>query len=198
MSIQQHVKAQDTDLILTMPKSGTTWLKALTFTITNHHYYPDTLFRHTCPTPFAHDQSSRGVVGFEPFWDNVLGYWKESLERPHKVLLLMYEDLKEDIILQMKGVVEFIGVLFSFEEEKKSVIEEILRLCRFHNLREFEVNKTGSVLYFENKTELLGNTYAARIQIQYEAENLLEEYEDFKNQDSEYGEDTTMGDAPGK
>ncbi|KAL7175423.1 hypothetical protein ACSBR2_029091 [Camellia fascicularis] len=94
----------------------------------------------------------RGVVGFGPFWDNVLGYWKESLERPHKVLFLMYEDLKEDIILQMKKVAEFIGVLFSFEEEKESVIEEISRLCSFHNLRDLEVNKTGSVLYFENKT----------------------------------------------
>ncbi|GMP43136.1 hypothetical protein CsSME_00012620 [Camellia sinensis var. sinensis] len=33
---------------------------------------------------------------------------------------------------------------------------------------------------------------------QYEAENLLEEYEDFKNQDSEYGEDVNMGDTHGR
>ncbi|GMP75280.1 hypothetical protein CsSME_00032431 [Camellia sinensis var. sinensis] len=39
------------------------------------------------------------------------------------------------------------------------------------------------------------NTSAARIHIQYEEENLLEEYEDFKNQDSEHGEDVIMGDA---
>ena len=42
---------------------------------------------------------------------------------------------------------------------------------------------------------MLEETFAARIQIQYEAKNLLEEYEDFKNQDSEYGEDAIMDDA---
>ncbi|KAL7207745.1 hypothetical protein ACSBR1_029654 [Camellia fascicularis] len=185
MSFQQHFKAQDTDLILaTMPKSSTTWLKALTFAITNRHRYTNTLSQHPlltsnpheliplhkinlsankdshqggrilnlsnfqssifsthmpyhslpdsiktsnchivylCRNPYdsfvsaghflskprpesiepllcndAFDMYCRGVIGFGPFWDNVLGYWKESLKRPQKVLFLMYEDLKED------------------------------------------------------------------------------------------------------
>ena len=36
---------------------------------------------------------------------------------------------------------------------------------------------------------------AAQIQIQYEAENLLEEYENFQNHGLEYGENAIMGEA---
>lgn len=40
VSFQQHFKACDTDLILaSMPKSGTTWLKALAFAIVNRARY---------------------------------------------------------------------------------------------------------------------------------------------------------------
>ncbi|GMQ05361.1 hypothetical protein CsSME_00050422 [Camellia sinensis var. sinensis] len=45
---------------------------------------------------------------------------------------------------------------------------------------------------------LLEETSAARIQIQYEAENLLEEYENFKNQGLKFGEDATMDEVHGK
>ncbi|KAL7175914.1 hypothetical protein ACSBR2_029481 [Camellia fascicularis] len=94
----------------------------------------------------AFDMFCRGVLGFGPFWDHVLGHWKESLERPHKVLFLMYENLKEDITLQIKRTTEFMGVPFSLEEER--VIEEISKLCSFNNLRELEVNRSGSLLQF--------------------------------------------------
>lgn len=68
------------------------------------------------------------------------------------MLFLMYEDLKEDITLQIKRVAEFMGVPFTLEEERKGVIEAISKLCSFNNLRELEVNKSGSLLQFENKT----------------------------------------------
>ncbi|GMP81293.1 hypothetical protein CsSME_00036050 [Camellia sinensis var. sinensis] len=108
------------------------------------------------PWPLSCDDAfnmfCRCVIGFGPFWDHALGHWKKSLERPHKVLFLMYEDLKKDITLQIKRVAEFVGVSLSLEEERKGVIEEISKLCSFKNLRELEVKKFGSLLQFENKT----------------------------------------------
>lgn len=100
----------------------------------------------------AFEMYCKGVIGFGPFWDHMLGYWKESIERPHKVLFLQYEEMKEDIILQVKKLAEFTGYPFSLEEERDGVVEKIVKLCSFENLKELEVNKSGkSIKYFENK-----------------------------------------------
>lgn len=226
LSFQQHFIAQDTDIILaSMPKSGTTWLKALTFSVVNRNIYspkespllttpPHELVRffemdlysknqlpdlkqlpsprifsshshygslpqsirdsgckivYICRNPldqvvsyfhFARkfkrgnfkplssidegfDNVCLGILSHGPFWDNVLGYWKASLERPDKVLFLKYEDLKEDIISNLKKIAEFLGIPFTDKEEKEGVIEEISRLCSLDNLRNLEVNKNS-------------------------------------------------------
>ncbi|KAF3438029.1 hypothetical protein FNV43_RR20785 [Rhamnella rubrinervis] len=85
----------------------------------------------------------RGVSHFGPYWDHVLGYWKASLESPNKVLFLKYEDMKNDPVVHVRRLAEFIGKPFSAEEERNGAVEEIIRLCSFENLSNLEVNKGG-------------------------------------------------------
>ncbi|KAK4422360.1 Cytosolic sulfotransferase 15 [Sesamum alatum] len=229
LSARKYFKAKDTDVILsTMPKSGTTWLKALTFSIANRSVFPidqsplltsnphkvvpalefnlhwgkenpdpelipdprilsthipfemlpdsiresDCRIIYICRNPLdvfisqrqfllenkiakdavplvldeAFDMFCRGITSYGPFWDHMLGYWNAHLKNPERVLFLKYEDLKEDILSNVKKIAEFIGSPFSPEEEKQGVVEQISRLCSFENLKNLEVNKSGNVL----------------------------------------------------
>ncbi|KAI4323587.1 hypothetical protein L6164_023181 [Bauhinia variegata] len=234
-TFQKHFQAKNSDIVVaSIPKSGTTWLKALTFAIVNRHRFassknhslltfnphdlvpffeyklyeknqvPDLsnlpeprLFSthvpfpslpssmkksnckivYICRNPFDTFVSSwhfsnkikpgsspqltleetfelycKGVVGFGPFWTHMLGYWKESLERPNKVLFLTYEDLKRDIYSHLKRMAKFLDCPFTLEEERGGVIEELIELCSFEKMKELEVNKSGkSIKNFENK-----------------------------------------------
>ncbi|XP_054782711.1 cytosolic sulfotransferase 5-like [Prosopis cineraria] len=97
----------------------------------------------------------RGVSLFGPFWDHMLGYYKESLERPEKVMFLMFEELKSEPVRVLKDLAEFMGYGFSEEEDKSAVVGNILRLCSFENLSNLEVNKTGKLSTgMENKNFL--------------------------------------------
>lgn len=216
-----HFQAQDSDIILaSLPKSGTTWLKALIFSIVNRKRYapsesplltthPHHLIKnlemvhysngdlpenlHQLPEPRLFSTHSHygslphliihsrcrivyicrnpldslvslwyflrllrrnhqdmeatyqkyccGISIFGPFWDSILGYWHASLQKPEKVLFVMYEDLKEDTVFEVKRLAKFLGFPFSFEEEKEGFVEEILRLCSFENLKNLEVNQ---------------------------------------------------------
>ncbi|XP_059650476.1 cytosolic sulfotransferase 6-like [Cornus florida] len=95
-----------------------------------------------------------GKQNFGPFWDHVLGYWNASLETPHKVLFLNYDDLKEDTTFHLKNLAEFLGCPFSLEEEEKGVVEEIIKLCSFENLKDLSTNKTGKRPYYFRKGQV--------------------------------------------
>ncbi|KAI9105064.1 hypothetical protein K1719_022780 [Acacia pycnantha] len=98
------------------------------------------------------EEFCRGVTIFGPIWDHMLGYYKESLERPWKILFLRFEDLKNDPIRTLKQLADFIGYSFSPEEENGGVVENILKLCSFENLSSLEVNRTESGWFgIENK-----------------------------------------------
>ena len=89
------------------------------------------------------DQFCRGFHIFGPFWDHILGFWKASLERPQKVLFIKYEDLKSDVLSQVKQLAEFLGFPFSEEEEKQGLIEEIAKLCSIENMKGLKCNMDG-------------------------------------------------------
>ncbi|KAI8539347.1 hypothetical protein RHMOL_Rhmol09G0175400 [Rhododendron molle] len=232
-SCQKLFQAQETDILLvTFPKSGTTWLKAILFGLVNRTHYPDTkhhpllasnphdlvpfleqlfadkqvpdltsftsprLFSTHSPLPSlpesvrsskckmvylcrnpmdtfvslwhftnklrpekigansledVFDRFCRGVSLCGPFWDHVLGYWKESLEKPNKVIFLKYEEMKEEPNLHLGRLAEFLGFPFSPEEEASGLADEILGLCSFDNLSNLEVNKTGELSTGEEK-----------------------------------------------
>ncbi|KAL5570639.1 hypothetical protein UlMin_027214 [Ulmus minor] len=100
----------------------------------------------------AFEMYCQGVVGFGPFWEHMLGYWKESIKNPEKVLFLKYEDLKEDSLFHLKRLAKFLRCPFSLEEDKHAVVEKIAKICSFQSLKDLDVNKTGrSIKNFENK-----------------------------------------------
>ncbi|XP_054822988.1 cytosolic sulfotransferase 12-like [Prosopis cineraria] len=234
LNFQSHFEARDSDIFLvTFPKCGTTWLKALTSTLLNRkiHYpnpnpdltriisphplftvnpqvlvpllefiqpavssfpsprllathlpyvsLPESLKQSRCkiiymcrnpkdafvslwhfgnklrPDHNTRDQSNkiddafekfcRGVSIFGPLWDHVLGYYKESVERPEKIMFLKYEQLKDEPVKILKKLAEFIGCGFSKEEEDGDVISDILKLRSFETLSNLEVNKKGKL-----------------------------------------------------
>ncbi|KAK7837330.1 cytosolic sulfotransferase 5 [Quercus suber] len=93
----------------------------------------------------AFDKFCRGVSLYGPYWDHVLGYWKESLENPERVLFLKFEEMKEQPTTHLRKLAEFLGCPLSSEEEAKGVGDDILRLCSFDNLSNVEVNKSGKL-----------------------------------------------------
>nr|KYP55119.1 Flavonol 4'-sulfotransferase [Cajanus cajan] len=109
------------------------------------------------PTPSleeAFEMYCNGIIEFGPWWSHMLGYWKESIARPNKVLFLKYEDLKEDANFHVKKVAEFLGYPFTHEEESNGVIESIVKLCSFEEMKDLDVNKSGIINFqvksFEN------------------------------------------------
>nr|GMD80374.1 cytosolic sulfotransferase 12-like [Ipomoea batatas] len=234
---QQHFQAQHSDIILcTLPKCGTTWLKALVFALTTRKQFPVSQQTHPLlttspqdlipymelsyarqnsppdfptmnngirvfsthlplellpksvgeskckliylcrnakdtfvsfwhfmnklkgeigglgeiPFPEAFDKYCRGASHYGPFWDHILGYWKESLENPSKVLFLKYEEIKKEPEVQLRRIAAFLGSPFSKEEEEGDVVGGISRLCSFESLSNMEVKKTGKGLLFGN------------------------------------------------
>jgi hypothetical protein len=225
MLVQAQFQPRADDIILaTYPKCGTTWLKALAFTVTNRSRHPVAKGVHpvlTChpqdlvpflelphrqrhpieelqalPSPRllsthlpctslpsgapaigcrivylcrepkdvlvsmwhymnkvrkdfyidlgkAFDFFCEGVSLYGPFWNHCLGYWKQSVEEPERVLFLKYNDMMANPAEHVRMLAEFLGAPFTDEEESAGAVEEVVRLCSFENLRSLPVNSTG-------------------------------------------------------
>ncbi|XP_042495136.1 cytosolic sulfotransferase 5-like [Macadamia integrifolia] len=84
----------------------------------------------------------KGMTAFGPFWDHVMGYWRESLERPQNMLFLKYDEMVAEPAIHLKRIAEFMGCPFSSVEEKEGLVDEIIKLCSYENLSNLAVNKT--------------------------------------------------------
>ncbi|XP_037494066.1 LOW QUALITY PROTEIN: cytosolic sulfotransferase 17 [Jatropha curcas] len=98
------------------------------------------------PLQEAFDKFCIGLSAYGPYWDNILGYWKASLEHPEKILFLKkYEDLQHDTLFYVKRIAEFMGYPFTAEEERQGIVQNIVNLCSFESLSNLEVNKSDKI-----------------------------------------------------
>ncbi|KAI9199020.1 hypothetical protein LWI28_026049 [Acer negundo] len=145
ISTRRHFQARDSDIIVsTFPKSGTTWLKALTYAIV-----------HRSRCAFEHSP----LLTTNPY--ELVPFFETSLDNSHKILFLKYEDLKEDTYSYVNKLAEFLGCPFSNVEENERVIEEIVKLCSFENIKDSNVEEKERVIEeivklcsFENMKDL--------------------------------------------
>lgn len=89
----------------------------------------------------AVDKFCDGTVAYGPYYDHVLQFQNESLERPHKFFFVTYEELKVDTKNQVKKLAEFLGCPFDNEEEA----DEIVKICDIQTLKQHEVNKSSDL-----------------------------------------------------
>jgi len=93
----------------------------------------------------AFEMYCNGIVDYGPWWSHMLGFWNESVAKPNKVMFLKYEDLKDNTGFHVRKIGEFLGCLFTEEEEKNGKVESIIKLCSFEKMKDLEVNKSGVV-----------------------------------------------------
>ena len=91
------------------------------------------------PMEDAFDSFCKGVHLFGPFHDHVLGYWKESLARPDKILFLRYEDMKMNPRGEVTKLASFLGRPFINDDE----VDRIISRCSLERLKGMQVNKEG-------------------------------------------------------
>ncbi|KAC9826156.1 hypothetical protein E3N88_45204 [Mikania micrantha] len=123
MALQDTFKAHPTDIYLAiLPKSGTTWLKALVFALVNRNQNPKDVLVSMFHFANKLRDNSRGRMTFE-----------EAFE------LFSQADTANNL----KRLAEFLGYPFTDEEVTQGVVQEIVRLCSFESLS--EVNKHGNL-----------------------------------------------------
>ncbi|GMI87242.1 sulfotransferase 202B1 [Hibiscus trionum] len=91
------------------------------------------------PMDEAFECFCKGIHAFGPFHDHVLGYWKESLNRPEKIHFMRYENMKKDPRGELQRLACFLGQPFEKEEE----VDNVLRRCSLERLKNLELNRHG-------------------------------------------------------
>ncbi|XP_054824824.1 cytosolic sulfotransferase 12-like [Prosopis cineraria] len=156
LNFQNHFQACDSDIFLvTFPKCGTTWLKALTFTVLNRksHYpspNPDLTRRSIIPPPhplFTSLKQSRCKIifmcrnpedAFVSLWHFGNKLRPDQSNRIDGAFEKFCQGLKDEPVQILKKLAEFIGHGFSKEEEDGDAVGDILKLCSFETLSNLE------------------------------------------------------------
>jgi hypothetical protein len=92
----------------------------------------------------AFELFSEGGSYFGPVWDHYLGYWKQSIAEPDRVLFLKYEEMMADPVKHVKTLAEFLGVPFTVDEVDAGAVEQVVDLCSFQKLKNLPVNSSGT------------------------------------------------------
>ncbi|KAG2705337.1 hypothetical protein I3760_05G048200, partial [Carya illinoinensis] len=163
LAFQKHFQAHDTDVLFaTCPKVGTTWLKAILFTLVNRmHRYID-FQEHPLLTNNPHVLLSYVdlILYNKKEVPNLIPFTSPRLFSPHLSYVLLPTSVKDstckivylcrnpkDTFVSLRHfqtkLAEFLGCSFSPEEDAKGVVNNISRLCSSKNLSNLEVNKSG-------------------------------------------------------
>ncbi|KAB5533982.1 hypothetical protein DKX38_017068 [Salix brachista] len=161
MSAQDHFIPQSTDIFITScPKTGTTWLKALTFAICTRSRLSGsatssllTKVPHACIPLLENNPMKRDCA--VPLW-----YFISELERSRNVEPLSLEEAFElfcsgissyghywdHVLGYWRASLEFPEkILFlTYEEMKKDTAAHIVSMCSFEKLSNLEVNINGT------------------------------------------------------
>ncbi|KAG5249841.1 cytosolic sulfotransferase [Salix suchowensis] len=172
ISFQQHFIARDTDIILaSMPKSGTTWLKALAFSVVNRNIYSPTespllttpphdlvrffemdLYSKSQLPDLEHLPAPRIFSSHMNPLDQLVSYFHfvRKFKRENVKPLTSIDEGFDNICRGIQSYGPFWDSVLGYwkaslerPDKKEGVIQEISKLCSFDNLRNLEVNRTS-------------------------------------------------------
>ncbi|KMZ76263.1 Aryl sulfotransferase [Zostera marina] len=89
------------------------------------------------------DIFASGISFCGPEW-NFQAEFTNAASTNSNLLLLSYEEMLEKPVENVKKLAEFMGCGFTDDEEKQGIVDEIVKLCSFDNLKNQQVNKNGS------------------------------------------------------
>ncbi|KMZ76265.1 Aryl sulfotransferase [Zostera marina] len=83
-----------------------------------------------------------GISYCGPEWVHRAEY-TNALSTNSNLLLLSYEEMMEKPVENVKKMADFMGCRFTDDEVKLGIVDEIVKLCSFDNLKKQQVNKIG-------------------------------------------------------
>ncbi|VYS53700.1 unnamed protein product [Arabidopsis thaliana] len=146
LNFQKNFKPQDTNIIVaSFPKCGTTWLKALTFSLVHRSKHPS--------HDHHHPLLSNNPHVLVPYLKMNLNYYSEKPDltkfssSPRLFSTHMPSHTLQEVLKDSTCKVVYIcrNMKDTLEEEENGLVDEIIDLCSLRNLSSLEINKTGKL-----------------------------------------------------